>query len=257
MSLLDYLRRPEFLPPPRFGYGPAARAIIFLRTCLIFQLCMVIGDTLLSWCVPAWIVPTRLVLVTQPRSGSTLLLAALARDPRVWCKGEILNGAFLRYGDIHYASEWRRELHIRATFALLPAIFYNAWRILLAWVLGLFRSGRRELPSRGLPLVEMVVIKVFLDHVIPDEPSIRRWNECSESAVVVSFERLIGMFNNPAILCLYRSCLLSTYVSLQAALRTTHGLPKQNAKSIAYAMPACWLMWKIRSLRCSATNGVA
>ena len=160
------------------------RAMIFLNSCLISQFILCLLDRLCVALVPRGWVPGHCLLVTQPRSGSTLLLAALSGDPRVWCKGEILNEHFLRYGSVASSSMWRRELHTRACMSRFQAVCVNAFRAMLT----------------SIPLVKTQVYKVFLYHVIQSTGSSQSDNG---NHIIVPLERILE--TNPSLTLVHKN----------------------------------------------------
>lgn len=60
---------------------------------------------------------TRFIILSTPRSGSTLLVNLLAAHPEIRCKGEILNRLYEWYPDVTSSSMARRLLHVAATLA--------------------------------------------------------------------------------------------------------------------------------------------
>ena len=189
---MDLYNRPEHFPPPPGGYDRLSRLIIYLQHSIIPQLLLILLDKICAFILPSYFLPRNVFLITQPRSGSTLLLATMARDPRIWCKGEILNSLYQRYGTLS-TSSWRRKLHVRAVLSRFPAACINIYR-------SFFCCGRRR------PLIKAVFVKVFLYHVMsPNE--------------IVTLEYLLNVNNKTSCVRLYRQCMLSTYASLQVALR--------------------------------------
>ena len=84
------------------------RAWFWLTTSLVYQCIVLLLVRLLE--LVGLRAPRRIVVIlTHPRSGSTMLLNHLASHPRVLCHGEVLNPAQTVYGDVMGSGKTRQR----------------------------------------------------------------------------------------------------------------------------------------------------
>jgi hypothetical protein len=80
------------------------------RIISLFQWC---HHNIERWCSGG----VRFLILSTPRSGSTLLVNIMASHPRIKCRGEILNKLYEWYPDVSQSSPIRRLLHVATMLA--------------------------------------------------------------------------------------------------------------------------------------------
>jgi hypothetical protein len=194
------------------------RVRAWLLTCAVVQAALlalhVACACVLRCCCGGGEEPRRFVLLSAPRTGSTLLIGLLRAHPAVHAMGEILNPAFGHFGDVTRCSAARQGAHVRALLgwsAALPA--------------GMPNGGLR----RG---VVAVGAKVFGEHLEACGMELRSLLAHVEAAAAAAAAGG-GSSGGPGtggggaavrpatvVVVLYRRCLLDAFVSLQRAFAT-------------------------------------
>jgi hypothetical protein len=184
-ALVTYLapftcERPFFLPQTARHLGKGARAAVWLQNCYVFQL-LTIGISQAFLRVGGRRRRQHFVIVTSPRTGSTLLVNLLNAHPQAQCNGEILNPAYMVYGDVCAAKPARQTTHVQS--------LYSA-----PWSSGCVAVGA----------------KVFIEH----------FHRCflEPGAFLRMLGASAGP--KPKVILLYRKSLLETYLSLEKAFAT-------------------------------------
>jgi len=179
---------PSELPLPRWrqcGISLASSAIAQATLLLVHGFCRLLAPGLNALAPRFFNLrhPSRFIIVSAPRSGSTLLVGLLNAHRDCRCLGEICNPAFEWYGDVSSKGLARRRLHVSA---------------LLDW-------SWPALPRN----VRCFGAKFFLEHLAPSE-------ELSDLARPML--RLPGQKSK--IIIVFRRSLLETFVSLLRAFET-------------------------------------
>ena len=201
--------RPWYLPQPVFPLPPHIQFYVTTTTSLPIQ-----GVQLATeWCLRCvlsclwhlsgwhrrkagtkglpWWEHRHILLLSSPRSGSTLLLRLIASLSPALTHGEVLNPAFGVYGNVHRRSLWRQRIHLQA---VLRGSSWHYCKAMLAMLLP------RGWISALVP--HWSISKVFHYHLCRPGPSM------AELLAWVPLTKVVLIFRRNAF---------ATYVSLQRA----------------------------------------